>query len=140
MTYGARKTTSREPEAAQAQAGRTSAKVRKEDREEIFDALGKLGHEPSYYVLDGRPQSLYALGKCGADLVFNLTESYAGDDTKEMNVAAYTGHARASLHRRGSARAFSCAGQSDREKDVCFSRDSHALFRDGVSRKHRSRA
>jgi D-alanine-D-alanine ligase len=40
-------------------------------------------------VLDGRPQSLYGLGKCGADLVFNLTESYAGDDTKEMNVAAY---------------------------------------------------
>jgi D-alanine-D-alanine ligase len=29
------------------------------------------------------------LGKCGADLIFNLTESYAGDDTKEMNVAAY---------------------------------------------------
>jgi len=74
-----------EPEATQ--AGR-KRKV-KEDREEIFDALGKLGHEPSYYVLDGRPQSLYALGKCGADLVFNLTESYAGDDTKEMNVAAY---------------------------------------------------
>jgi D-alanine-D-alanine ligase len=74
-----------EPEAAQ--AGR-KRKV-KEDREEIFDALGKLGHEPSYYVLDGRPQSLYGLGKCGADLVFNLTESYAGDDTKEMNVAAY---------------------------------------------------
>jgi D-alanine-D-alanine ligase len=74
-----------EPEAAQ--AGR-KRKV-KEDREEIFDALGKLGHEPSYYVLDGRPQSLYGLGKCGADLVFNLTESYAGDETKEMNVAAY---------------------------------------------------
>ena len=74
-----------EPEAAQ--SGR-KRKV-KEDREEIFDALGKLGHEPSYYVLDGRPQSLYGLGKCGADLVFNLTESYAGDDTKEMNVAAY---------------------------------------------------
>src|SRR5438094_3849280 len=61
----------------------------KEDREEIFDALTKLEHEPSYYVLDGRPQSLYGLGKCGADLIFNLTESYAGDDTKEMNVAAY---------------------------------------------------
>jgi len=74
-----------EPEATQ--AGR-KRKV-KEDREEIFDALAKLGHEPSYYVLDGRPQSLYGLGKCGADLVFNLTESYAGDDTKEMNVAAY---------------------------------------------------
>ena len=74
-----------EPEATQ--AGR-KRKV-KEDREEIFDALAKLGHEPSYYVLDGRPQSLYGLGKCGADLIFNLTESYAGDDTKEMNVAAY---------------------------------------------------
>jgi D-alanine-D-alanine ligase len=74
-----------EPEATQ--TGR-KRKV-KEDREEIFDALAKLGHEPSYYVLDGRPQSLYGLGKCGADLVFNLTESYAGDDTKEMNVSAY---------------------------------------------------
>src|SRR5947208_16677989 len=61
----------------------------KEDREEIFDALTKLGHEPSYHVLDGRPQSLYGLSKCGADLIFNLTASYAGDDTKEMNVAAY---------------------------------------------------
>jgi D-alanine-D-alanine ligase len=29
------------------------------------------------------------LQKCDADLFFNLTESYAGDDTKEMNVAAY---------------------------------------------------
>ena len=61
----------------------------KEDREEIFDALTKLGHEPFYHVLDGRTQSLHALAKCGADLVFNLTESYAGDDTMEMNVAAY---------------------------------------------------
>ena len=75
------------PEADAAEAGRK--KKEKEDREEIFDALGKLGHEPSYHVLDGRPQSLYGLGKCGADLIFNLTESYAGDDTKEMNVAAY---------------------------------------------------
>jgi len=61
----------------------------KEDREEIFEALEKLGHEPFYQVLDGTPQSLQNLGKCGAELVFNLTESFAGDDTKEMNVAAY---------------------------------------------------
>src|SRR5437667_10687054 len=61
----------------------------KEDREEVTDALTKLGHEPFYHVLDGRPQSRYCLGKCGAELIFNLTESYAGDDTKEMNVAAY---------------------------------------------------
>src|SRR5260370_17510726 len=72
---------------AAAESGRK--KKEKEDREEIFDALTKLGHEPFYYVLDGRPQTLHGLAKCGADLVFNLTESYAGDDTKEMNVAAY---------------------------------------------------
>jgi D-alanine-D-alanine ligase len=61
----------------------------KHDREEIFEALEKLGHEPSYHVLDGRPQSLLSLAKSGADLIFNLTESYAGDDTKEMHVAAF---------------------------------------------------
>src|ERR1017187_10509087 len=72
---------------AAAESGRK--KKEKEDREEIFDALTKLGHEPFYYVLDGRPQTLHGLAKGGADLVFNLTASYAGDDTKEMNVAAY---------------------------------------------------
>jgi D-alanine-D-alanine ligase len=68
---------------------RAKKRVEKEDREEIFEALQKLGHEPSYQVIDGRTQSLHALAKCGADLIFNLTESYAGDDTKEMHVAAY---------------------------------------------------
>jgi D-alanine-D-alanine ligase len=71
--------------------GQTKRKKKpvKHDREEIFEALEKLGHEPSYYVLDGRPQSLIGLSKCGADLIFNLTESYAGDDTKEMHVTAF---------------------------------------------------
>ncbi len=66
-------------------------KVRKEktDREEISDALQKLGHEPSYFELDGRPQSLHSLSRSDADLIFNLTESFGGDDTKEMNVVAY---------------------------------------------------
>src|SRR5271163_1194833 len=66
-------------------------KVKKEktDREEIFEALEKLGHEPSYFELDGRPQSLHSLSRCDADLIFNLTESFDGDDTKEMNVVAY---------------------------------------------------
>jgi D-alanine-D-alanine ligase len=65
------------------------AKAEKHDREEIFEALEKLGHEPFYHVLDGRPASLTALAKCGADMVFNLTESYAGDDSKDMHVTAY---------------------------------------------------
>lgn len=64
-------------------------KREKEDREEIFEALEKLGHEPFYQVLDGTPSCLTSLSKCGADLVFNLTEAFGGDDTKEMNVAAY---------------------------------------------------
>jgi D-alanine-D-alanine ligase len=61
----------------------------KEDREEIFDALVKLGHEPTYQLIDGRNQSLLAVARSDSDLVFNLAESYAGDDTKDMNVAAY---------------------------------------------------
>jgi len=61
----------------------------KEDREEIFEALEKLEHKPFFHVLDGTQQSLAGLAKCGADLVFNLTESFAGDDTKDMNIAAY---------------------------------------------------
>jgi len=68
---------------------RKKKKREKEDREEIFEALEKLGHEPSYQVLDGSPQCLTSLAKCEADLIFNLTESFAGDDTKEMHVAAY---------------------------------------------------
>ncbi|HUQ50551.1 MAG TPA: hypothetical protein VM056_07560 [Terriglobales bacterium] len=60
-----------------------------EDREEIFEALEKLGHEPFYQVLDGTKQSLFSLSRCGADLTFNLTESYAGDDTMDGNIAAY---------------------------------------------------
>src|SRR5690348_14440757 len=78
-----------EPEKPAQSARKRRAKREKEDREEIHEALTKLGHEPSYHVLDGRTQSLHGLAKCGADLAFNLTESYAGDDTKEMNVAAY---------------------------------------------------
>jgi D-alanine-D-alanine ligase len=64
-------------------------KKEKTDREEIFEALQKLGHEPSHVELDGRPTSLNALARCDADLIFNLTESWDGDDTKEMNVVAY---------------------------------------------------
>ncbi|MGZ4827906.1 MAG: D-alanine--D-alanine ligase family protein [Terriglobales bacterium] len=74
---------------ARRRKGRKARRKEKHDREEIFEALAKLGHEPFYQVVDGRPQSLSALAKCSADLVFNLTESFAGDDTKEMNITAY---------------------------------------------------
>ena len=82
------------PEKAASPRKRGRKKEKKEkkeklDREEIFESLEKLGQVPSYLVVDGRIQSLVALAKCEADLIFNLTESYAGDDTKDMNIAAY---------------------------------------------------
>jgi D-alanine-D-alanine ligase len=77
------------PEPKRKSRKRTRRRREKHDREEIFEALEKLGHEPSYMVLDGTDKTLSALGKSDADLFFNLTESYAGDDTKEMHVAAY---------------------------------------------------
>ena len=78
------------PEEPEAPArGRKKKKKEKQDREEVFSALQKLGFEPSYQVVDGRAQSLTALSRVDADLIFNLTESYAGDDTKDMNIAAF---------------------------------------------------
>ena len=77
------------PAARKTKSRKTKKKREKEDREEIFEALEKLGHEPFYQVLDGPPQCLTSLAKCEGDLIFNLTESFAGDDTKEMQVAAY---------------------------------------------------
>src|SRR6266498_2353066 len=78
-----------EPEKPSARKRRRRKKKEKPDREEIFQALTKLGYEPTYMVLDGRVQSLAAVGRANGDLIFNLTESYAGDDTKDMNIAAY---------------------------------------------------
>jgi D-alanine-D-alanine ligase len=69
--------------------GRRRRKRPKLDREEVFDALKKLGHEPSYIELDGRDATLFALAKTKVDLIFNLVDSYAGDDTMDMNIAAY---------------------------------------------------
>ena len=78
-----------EPEKSTSRKRRRRKKKEKPDREEIFQALTKLGYEPTYMVLDGRIQSLAAVGRTNGDLIFNLTESYAGDDTKDMNIAAY---------------------------------------------------
>jgi D-alanine-D-alanine ligase len=82
-----------EPEPVKTARSKTGKRLKKKnpmyDREEIFEALTKLGHAPSYHLLDGKNQSLLALARCGADVVFNITESYAGDDTMDKNIAAY---------------------------------------------------
>ncbi len=77
-----------EPEIEEKPRGKRKKRA-KEDREEIFNILKKADHEPFLHALDGEPASLLALAKINADVFFNLTESYAGDDTKEMNVGAF---------------------------------------------------
>jgi len=57
--------------------------------EEVYDALSGLGYRPRYAVLEGDSASLQKLARIRTSLVFNLTESYAGDDTKDFHVAAF---------------------------------------------------
>jgi D-alanine-D-alanine ligase len=78
-----------EPETKKKGAKKKPKRREKHDREEIFEALVKLGHEPTYVSIDGSDKSLTAITKGNYDLYFNLVESYAGDDTKEMHIAAY---------------------------------------------------
>ncbi len=59
------------------------------DRDAIAAALRELGHEPFEIAVDGRVQTLSKIARSDADFLFNLTESYAGDDTKEAHFAAF---------------------------------------------------
>jgi D-alanine-D-alanine ligase len=59
------------------------------DREAIAKALTELGHEPFEIPIDGKPAALTKVIRSDADLFFNLTESYAGDDTMEMHFCAF---------------------------------------------------
>src|SRR5947209_4991069 len=62
---------------------------KKEVEEEVLEALTKLGHEPSLHQLDGSLKSLHAVPRLDCDLIFNLSESFAGNDTADYNIAAY---------------------------------------------------
>jgi D-alanine-D-alanine ligase len=62
---------------------------KKEVEDEVVDALVKLGHDASRYELDGTQKSLIGLAKADCDLIFNLVESFAGDDTADFKIAAY---------------------------------------------------
>src|SRR5215813_12891806 len=62
---------------------------KKEVEEEVAEALTKLGHEPVLYEVDGTLKSLLALARLECDLVFNLCESFNGDDTADFKIAAY---------------------------------------------------
>ena len=62
---------------------------KKEVEDEVAEALGKLGHEAVLHVLDGSTKGLHALARIDCDLVFNLAESFAGNDTADHCIAAY---------------------------------------------------
>jgi D-alanine-D-alanine ligase len=62
---------------------------KKEVEEEVADALTKLGHEPVMYELDGTQKSLLGLARADCDMVFNLAESFADDDTADFKIAAF---------------------------------------------------
>lgn len=57
--------------------------------EHVYAALEELGHRPFHVRLDGTVESLVGLAAVDADVFFNLTESYADDNAKDLHVAAY---------------------------------------------------
>lgn len=62
---------------------------KKEVEDEVAEALGKLGHKATPHCLDGSIKSLHALARMDCDLVFNLAESFAGNDTADASIAGY---------------------------------------------------
>ncbi len=60
-----------------------------EDVQEVYEALKKAGHSPVYLRLDGTTVSLQELATSESDLLFNLVESFGGDDTADSRVAGY---------------------------------------------------
>lgn len=80
-------------EDASAAAGAHPSLVRtlekKEVEEEVAEALVKIGHDPVLHVLDGSIKGLHALARIECDLVFNLAESFAGNDLADFCIASY---------------------------------------------------
>jgi D-alanine-D-alanine ligase len=82
-----------EPEDETATAAGHATLVRtldkKEVEEEVAEALVKLGHDPVLHVLDGSIKGLHAVARIDCDLVFNLAESFGGNDLADFCIAAY---------------------------------------------------
>ena len=78
-----------EPGAVADKAPLTRTLDKKEVEDEVAEALTKLGHTAELHVLDGSIKSLHALPRTDCDLVFNLAESFAGNDLADYCIAAY---------------------------------------------------
>jgi D-alanine-D-alanine ligase len=68
---------------------RPKKKASDEDVQAVYEALKKSGHNPVYVRLDGTTESLIELARSQSDLLFNLVESFGGDDSQDTNVAGY---------------------------------------------------
>jgi len=73
----------------QAEGERPKKKSPEEDVQQVYEALKKAGHNPVYVRLDGTRESLIELAQSQTDLLFNLVESFSGDDSQDKNVAGY---------------------------------------------------
>jgi len=60
-----------------------------DDVRTVYEALRKSGHNPVYVRLDGTRESLIELARSQTDLLFNMVESFAGDDANDTNTAGY---------------------------------------------------
>jgi D-alanine-D-alanine ligase len=78
-----------QPAATSETAPLTRTLDKKEVEDEVVSALAKLGHDADLYVLDGTIKGLHGLAKLDGDLIFNLSESFAGNDTADYCIAAY---------------------------------------------------
>src|SRR5215208_5411985 len=78
-----------EPAASNEKSPVTRTLDKKEVEEEVAEALTKLGHDPAMHELDGTAKSLLSLARMECDLVFNLTESFADDDTADFKIAGF---------------------------------------------------
>jgi D-alanine-D-alanine ligase len=72
-----------------AEGARPKKKPPEEDVQEVYEALKKAGHNPVFLRLDGTQASLLELAQSETDMVFNLVESFGGDDGQDTNVAGY---------------------------------------------------
>src|SRR5436309_1631853 len=78
-----------EDEERAGEGARPKRKAPDEDVQEVYESLKKAGHNPIFLRLDGTVQSLIELAQTETDLIFNLVESFGGNDTLDSNVAAY---------------------------------------------------
>ncbi len=72
-----------------AEGTRPKRKPPDEDVADVYEALKEAGHYPVYLRLDGTRESMVELAHSESDLIFNLVESFAGDDTHDSNVAGF---------------------------------------------------